>query len=466
MTPKYYVWGFPGIGKSSVKSDLRIVDADHERFQFVLPEGASLHSRENTESVEWNPAYPQNYLDYICSVDADVVFLNCHISLLEALDRDRLLLVYPSPALKQEYLQRYAQRGDGGSYLRYMETAFDQVIDAVRDSPYRKYEITDPHIYLQNLIERGTIMDQLITKAELTDLLGECIQMGVYTPEGPADGKAPDELAQMLFEGHFSLDVASLRTKLADTREKLEQERALSVRRGGLSHEELSGKIMEGIVNGAFNIRHCEAAPYSYGYEVDFRSSKEGAGRHWTCFCALPKVAEEITCKIERAVPPVDIFAILAEIELAEQNKITSFVLERDSGLEPRDRYTGHVANARDVHRGIALDGIILGHFQGDYSSITTGTQNDTVRTLVALKGFCLDCVHKLPSRPLYEFVVSYLKDHGTDISTPEKLSAWIRKNPDKCALPENRERKSPSLDIARAPTAQRSPKRKNHHER
>jgi len=63
------------------------------------------------------------------------------------------------------------------------------------------------------------------------------------------------------------------------------------------------------------------------------------------------------------------------------------------------------------------------------------------VRALVALKGFCLDCVHKLPSRPLVQFVIDYLKDHGTDISTPEKLDAWIRKNPDKCALPENRAR-------------------------
>lgn len=82
---------------------------------------------------------------------------------------------------------------------------------------------------------------------------------------------------------------------------------------------------------------------------------------------------------------------------------------------------------------------------------MTTGTQNDTVRALVALKGFCLDCVHKLPSRPLAEFVITYLKDHGTDISTPEKLNAWIRNNPDKCALPENRERMRPLSASRRA---------------
>ena len=465
---KRYIWGFPGVGKSSIHSDLHIVDADCELFKFVIPTGipSSLHSQTPTEPVERNPSYPQNYLDYVHSVSADVVLLNCHISLLGTLDRERLLLVYPSPELKEEYLRRYALRDDNKSYLHYMETAFDEIIAAARSSPYRKYEITDPQIYLQNLIERGTIMDQFITKQELASLLDQCMQIGVYTPDGPAAGKTPDELAQMLFEGQLTLDIAGLRTELADKQKKLEQEQTLYERRGGLSHKELSGKIMEGIVNGAFNIRHCEAAPYSYGYEVDFRSSKEGAGCHWVCYCALPKVAEDIACKIERATPPVDISAVLAGIELAEQNKITSFVLARDSGLEPRGYYSGHVANAQDVHRGIALDGIIQGHFEGDYSSITTGTQNDTVRALVALKGFCLDCVHKLPSRPLVEFVVGYLKDHGTDISTPDKLNAWIRANPDKCALPENRERRPSHLETGRAASVQKNQKRKKQYER
>lgn len=466
MTQKYYVWGFPGIGKSSVNSHLRVVDADHERFQFVLPENAPLHSREDTGPVERDPAYPQNYLDYIRSVTADVVLLNCHISLLRALNRERLLLVYPSPALKEEYLQRYAQRGDNSSYIHYMETAFEQIIAAARDSPYRKYEITDPHIYLQNLIERGTIMDQLITKADLTGLLAECIQLGIYTPESPAAGKAPDELAQMLFEGLLTLDIGGLRKNLANEKAKIAQEQAFRERRGGLSHEELRAKIMEGIVNGALNIRHCEVAPYSHGYEVSFYADQQKAGHRWACYCTLPNVPEQITHSIETAKSTVDVSVLLEKIALADQNKITSFVLERDSGLRPRGRYTGHVASAQDVHRGIALDGIILGHFQGDYSSITTGTQNDTVRALVALKGFCLDCVHKVPSRPLVEFVIRYLKDHGTDISTPEKLRAWVWENPDKCALPENRGRAVSCLDAERAAPARKGQKRSRQHER
>lgn len=457
---KYYIWGFPGIGKSSVNSRFRIIDADCERFKFVLPEdiAGSPHLRKSMAYTQRDPSYPNNYFDYIRSIDADMVLLNCHISLLEHLDGEDLLLVYPSAALKQEYLKRYALRGDNQTYIHCMETAFDEMVTAVQNSPYRKYQINSPCVYLQNLIEGGVIMEQFITKKELAGLLDDCIRLGIYTQEGPAAGKTPDELAQMLFDEGLSLDIAALKHELAGKKAELERESLLNERRGGLSHEELSGRIMEGIVNGALNIRHGEAAPYSFGYEVSFRSADPKAAYHWTCFCSLPKVAEQITQQIEKAAPQVDIDLLLTGIAQAERNKIRSFVPEKNSGLERRGQYTGHVANVRDVHRGIALDGIILGHFQGDYSSITTGTENDTVRAMVALKGFCLDCVHKLPSRPLTEFVIGYLKDHGTDISTPEKLNAWIRANPDKCALPENRER------VASRPEVKR--KRKNQHER
>jgi len=464
-----YVWGFPGIGKSSADSELRIADADCERFKFQIPEDVPLHSREIIEHARRDPAYPENYWNYVRSVDADIVLLNCHIGLLGAVDQDRLLLVYPAPELKGEYLRRYAQRGDSPGYIHYMETAFDEIVAAVKHSPYRKYEITDPNIYLQNLMERGVIMDQLMTKKELTDLLRECVQLGIYTPEGSAAGKTPDDLAQMLFEGGLSLDIGALRNDLADKKAQLEQERVLNERRGGLSHGELSQKIMEGIVNGALYIRHHEVAPYSFGFDVSFRSAEQGVSYRWECYCPLTQVAEQIAGQIERGTPPVDTPALLAGISAAERDKIASFVLERDSGLQPRGRYTGHVASARDVHQGLALDGIILGHFQGDYSSITTGTQNDTVRALVALKGFCLDCVHKLPSRPLVDFIIGYLKDHGTDISTPEKLNDWIRENPEKCALLENRVRRPPQLESGRAVDKGKIPekqKRKDRYER
>jgi len=193
-------------------------------------------------------------------------------------------------------------------------------------------------------------------------------------------------------------------------------------------------------VDGALDIQHDEVAPYSLGFEVTFRSTEQKTCQ-WICYSLLPEVAEQVTRQIERGTPQIDTPVLLTAIAFAEKNKITAFTLEHNLGPKPFSNCTSRLVSAWDVHRGVAWDGIILGHFQGKYGNIATKTQNDTVRALVALKDFCLDCVHKLPSCPLVEFVIGYLKDHGTDISTPEKLNAWIRENPDKCALPENRAR-------------------------
>lgn len=470
MAGKYFLWGFPGIGKSSVKTKLRIVDADCESFKFVSQGGlpADPHTQTHDEQIQRDTAYPENYLQYIHAVDADIVFINCHVNLLETLDKEKLLMVYPSPERKAEYLQRYVSRGASRSYLDYMEASFEDMVTTVKNSPYRKYEIAAPDVYLQDLIDGGVIMDQFISKQELTNIFAECIKLGIYKQEGPAAGKTPAELAQMLFDGSLSLDIGSLRKTLTEKKKELEHEQMLHDRRGGLSHEELRSKIMEGIVNGALSIRHTDVAPYSFGYEVVFSPKGTQNGKRWTCYCPLSEVAEQVACKIESAASSLDVSAMLTEIEAAERTKITSFIEESASGLQRRGNYTGHVATVRDVHMGIALDGIIQGHFQGDYSSYTTGTQNDTVRALVALKGFCLDCVHMLPSKPLVQFVVDYLKNHGTDISTPEKLRDWIKENPGKCALPENRGKVQINSKIIPPTTAkqQRTQERKKRHER
>lgn len=84
---KYFIWGFPGVGKSVANSKFRIVDADCERFKYVLPPDVpdSPHSPQNTAYTQRDPSFPNNYWDFVHSVDADAVLLNCHINLLNFL---------------------------------------------------------------------------------------------------------------------------------------------------------------------------------------------------------------------------------------------------------------------------------------------------------------------------------------------------------------------------------------------
>lgn len=463
LRKKKYIWAFPGIGKSELHPTTSgslpsILDAESRLFQYHFPENHfyQLHRREPRHGLARNPEYPQNYLDFVRSVEADIVLLNCHPSFLKDFDQEELLLVYPSETLKDEYLQRYSQRGDTQSFLNYMDEAFEDMVATLRRAPFLKFEIGRKHVYLQELLDGGILMSQFITKKELTALLDESIRLGSYVPSDDLLHKTPVELSQMMFDGEVELDLDTLRKELNNKKEEVEKERLILARRGGLSHEELRDKIMQGIVNGALYITHGEISPYSYGFEIKYPADHFKYTNRWECYCSFPEVAERITSMIEKGqqdkevfssnqLQPLDIQAMLRLIDEKEQTKLTSFTEQSKTQLEPRGRYTGHVARLSDVHNGIALDGIIQGHFHGDYSSITTSSQNEMLDVLVAMKGFCLDCLPRLDST-LREYAIQYLKVHGTDVSTPEKLQAWINANPQKCGLQANRQRK-PSLE-------------------
>lgn len=456
---KIYIWAFPGMGKSSLNTPKNVLDADCKMFEYHLPPAQKswLHRPQILPGVSPQADYPQNYLDYIQNADAEIVLLNCHLSVLSGFDQEKLLLVYPSVELKPVYLDRYRQRKDHPSFVQHMEESFEDVVAAVKRAPFRKYEVKESYLYLQHLLEEGGIlMRQFITKKELTELLDESIRLGVYTPNPGHMQNTPSELAQLMFDGEVDLDLDQLRKTLSAKRADMEKDRMYQQRRGGLTHEELRDKIMQGLTNGALRITHGEISPYSYGYQVNYPNSKTKYTNRWECYCPLSQVAETITRHIEQGrqdkqvfssntLQPLDIHALLRSIEEKEQCRLEAFTPESQTNLVRRSRYDGHVATLEDVHSGQALDGIILGHFHGDYSSITTSKQNELLETLVALKGFCLDCLPRL-STDYRDLVISHLQKQNIDISTPDKLQAWINANPDKCGLAVNRARK-PSLD-------------------
>ncbi len=474
MSSKVYVWGFPGVGKSSLRSSLSIADADSNAFMFDGAAQNTLHQTSDREGLTRHQGYPQNYLDFIQNTDADIVLLNCHLSYLKDLDQEKLLLVYPAKELKSEYIRRYKARGDHASFIAHMEECFEDMVDTLTQAPFRKLMLTDPKTTLQSLLDGGVFMSQFITKKELTNLLEESIRFQIYTPDPAHADKSPDQLAQMVFEGEVALDLAALRKDHAAAKAEEEQEQLRATRRGGLTHQQLRERILTGIVSGALFIEHGQIAPYQFGYQVRYPNDKASYTNRWECYnCGLPGVAEKIARMIEDGkqnkevfsqtqLQPLDIQKFLSDIAEKEKHPLTTFTEAAKTGYEPRGRYTGHVATLKDVHEGIALDGIALGKFRGDYSSITTSRQNDLMRALVFLKGFCLDCLAPGATGPFsvldpddQAFIKAYLKAHGTDVSTPEKLKAWILQNPEKCALPENRQ-KAQSFDQKVASAAQR----------
>lgn len=472
---KKYIWGFPGIGKSNINNE-KIVDADCEQFKYIFPDGfdGSLHRSGGWEGVLPNPEYPENYFKFVEGLEAEIVLLNCHIGLLERFDKERVLLVYPCEELIVEYLERYRTRGDNKSFVSYMAKEAPGMIRAYDASDFKKYKVFKRDTYLSDLFERNDFKVKVMTKKELTEQLQRAIDLGVLNvdlennvllcdlkfakdPNPELKKHGANTWAHLVLEGKYELDIEQLLMVCLKREAELEKEKVMLERRGGLSREELEDKIMQGIVNGTLSIYHGQIAPYSYGYEVVFVGGGAGdSGRNrWECYCDLFEVPKTIAQKIEEnsqdkrtysnADPvPLNIKGFLTRIDNAETTKITSFTPEKDSTLQrTKNSYTypfrNSIATIGDVHKGNGLDGIATGAFGGGYSSMTTNAQNELVQTLVFLKGFCLDCLDKLPSRSAKENVISYLKKHGIDISTPEKLKDWIKANPEKCGKEENR---------------------------
>lgn len=453
---QYYIWCFPGTGKSSVSQSVPdVLDADSQLFQFIGATPQMLHNTAARARTAPNPEYPDNYFNYIENAGSTYVLLNCHVSLLPRIPSENLLLIYPDISLKDEYLCRYRDRGDSESFISYVDESFADMVRAIESYPCRKLRITDEHTYLTDILKGDFFMNEFMTKQDLCTLLNEGIRYDLLGPEVTGDYDRAEDIAQAIFEGKVELDFGDLRKKVEACVKAAEIERVAAARRGGLTREELADKLMQGIVNGVLDIRHGQIAPYSYGYEVKC----DGVCR-WECYCKIEEVSARLVSQIEKGVPfPIkDISSIISAIDEAEKTRITGFTPESESTLRrsrmPYER--GSVASVKDVHDGNGLDGIVQHHYHGDYGTITTSAQNDLVETLVYMNGFCLDQLPNNFRGEHRDFIIGYLQRHGTDITTPEKLSAWIKNNPDKCALPANRARSKP-LDSQISGASQRT---------
>ena len=362
-------------------------------------------------------------------------------------------------------MERYRRRGDHESFISYMDEVFEGMVAYLDQCKYRKYKITKPYQYLNDILQEPEVRNMFMKKSDMKELLLEAKDLYVSDPYQRTHCNLLDSYSldtiedvdgfcQRLFEGDAVLDLDKLKTDMERAKARIAKELHLIERRGGLTPEELADKIMDGIVNGALGIRYAEIAPYSHGYEVTFGGNGHVGStwefdNRWECYTDFFQIGQMIAAKIEADAQSdrvfgadckkLDIHKMLKAIEQMEQNKLKEFTPEAETDFT-RNTYLRTVASVMDVHAGKGLDGIVQHHYHGDYSTMTPVRQNSMVEMLVCLKGFCLDCLPSLDcSAENKRNIMEYLKRKGLDITTPEKLNDWIHKNPDKCALPHNR---------------------------
>lgn len=107
---------FPGTGKSylyeKLKEKMVVLDSDSSKFSWI------------EEGVR-HPDFPNNYIEHIkANISlADIIFISSHDVVRSALNQHGIhyTLIYPKEHLKNEYLDRYQERGNNEGFINMID---------------------------------------------------------------------------------------------------------------------------------------------------------------------------------------------------------------------------------------------------------------------------------------------------------------------------------------------------------
>jgi hypothetical protein len=121
--------GFPAVGKSYLTKDchLTVLDSDSSLFSWI------------SDGVR-HPDFPQNYMQHIKENigKVDYILVSSHDIVRKALKENSIeySLVYPSIELKDEYLERYKNRGNDEKFVSFINSKWDEFINDIETETF------------------------------------------------------------------------------------------------------------------------------------------------------------------------------------------------------------------------------------------------------------------------------------------------------------------------------------------
>jgi len=81
----------------------------------------------------------------------DYVFVNAIPEVIERLDYDRDVIIFPDRDLKHFWIERAQKRNPESDFTKLLSAEWDNWIDACYNSPAKKIILGMPHLYLSNV---------------------------------------------------------------------------------------------------------------------------------------------------------------------------------------------------------------------------------------------------------------------------------------------------------------------------
>lgn len=134
--------GFPGVGKTyfAKNTDKIVTDSDSSLFS---------HDED----------FPDNYLEHIKELKQsdkyEIIMVSTHANIRGAMVGEELnfTLVYPSIMLKDEYIQRFRDRGSPDDFIDFMSRNWDVFIDHLNVQKYCGRMVLGEGMYLSDIIK-------------------------------------------------------------------------------------------------------------------------------------------------------------------------------------------------------------------------------------------------------------------------------------------------------------------------
>lgn len=155
--------GFPGVGKSAVVSyPISVYDVESSIFHWAKAEDGT---------KELNLLWPENYISAIERIaeapNVTHVLVSTHKEVIEGLlENHDIVVVAPTSAQKNDYLQRYLRRGSSAEFIATMDRNFEKYLSELSYWPTDESE-SGHHLTVIRLYQGQYISDILPDRVRL-----------------------------------------------------------------------------------------------------------------------------------------------------------------------------------------------------------------------------------------------------------------------------------------------------------